>query len=68
MHFGTTLTLLALEVGGAVRELKIPVLGIPSFSDPISKGPFSVWGQTKGVSYLKSWDMNTVTVGDNYAA
>lgn len=67
MHFGASLTLLALGVG--VRGSQAAkVFGALSSRDLVSKAPFTAWGQSKGKSSLKRWEMDTVTASDNYAA
>lgn len=63
------LTFLALGVGWESEDSQATEeLGTLSSSDPVSKDPFTVRGQSKGTSSLKSWEMDTVTARDSYAA
>lgn len=67
MHFGASLTLLALGVG--VRGSQATeVFGALSARDPVSMAPFTAWGHSKGISSQKHWEMDTVTASNNYAA
>lgn len=67
MHFGASLTLLALR-GGVRGSQATEVFGTLSSRDPVPKAPFTAWGQSKGISSLKRWETDAVTASDNYAA